>query len=98
MKLRVPWFPIFGAIGALALVKVVDHYLGAKASLIVMIVLILLWGLVHAIYRKQINNLEAHLRGLSADKRAELLAQASPALRRDIEKRMYQKNDTDSQP
>lgn len=88
MKTSIPWLPIFGAVGALALVKIVGHYFGTTASLIALTVLLLLWGLAHVIYQKQLDKLEAHWRGLDEEQRKELLARAGPGLRKDLEKRV----------
>lgn len=85
--MKIPWTPILGAAGALIGVKLVEHYYGTTASIIALGGLLLSWWLVHLYYKTQLARIHAQLEGLDEERRAEVLAQIDPEIRKDLEAR-----------
>lgn len=96
--MKIPWWTILGAAGALVGVKVAGHYFGTSASLIAVGALLLSWWLVHRYYTTQLARIHAQLEGLDQESRAEVLAQLDPEIRKNLEARTSKKKGPDHPP
>ena len=89
--MKIPWLPIIGAIGAVALVKLIGRYVGMTASLVTLGTLMLAWWGVHLFYKQRIRQIHSQLESLDEERKAEVLAQLDPEIRKDIERIAPQK-------
>ncbi|MBI3884991.1 MAG: hypothetical protein HY302_04595 [Opitutae bacterium] len=89
--MKILWWPILGAAGALVGVKIIGHYFGTGASAVALGVLLLSWWLVHLYYQGQLARIHAQLEELDEERKAEVLAQLDPEIRRDLASRAPKK-------
>lgn len=85
--MKICWKPIIGAVGALVSVKIIGRYFGMCGSLIALGVLLLCWLGVHLLYMKLIDKLCAQYANMTEERKTEWLAQITPSIRKDVERR-----------
>lgn len=89
--MKIPWLPIIGAIAAVALVKFVGRHLGMTASLVTLGTLMLAWWGMHLFYKQRIRQIHAQLETLDEARKAEVLAELDPEIRKELERVAPQK-------
>ena len=84
--MKIPWFPILGALSAFALNKLIGHYFGTTASVLFLCALLLSWWGLHLFHKKNIRTIHARLSTLGDDERARVLAEIGPEVRKDLDR------------
>ncbi len=79
--------PVLGAVGAFIICELVRRAFGVTASLVVLALLLLAWGLAYVCAEKAMDRLYAKFQALDGNGKAQALEQLDPEIRQAIEKR-----------
>jgi len=80
--------PVLGAVGAFIVSELVRRRFGMSASLIVLAVLLLAWGLAYIWAERALNRLYVKFQSLDNEAKVQALDELDPEIRKDFEKRI----------
>ena len=89
--MSIQWKPILGSISALAIVKLTNYFFGRLASIIVLGTILLAWFGVHCFYKNLLKKMETLLTEMNDEEKENFLLRATPAIRKDLQKRRENK-------
>jgi flagellar biosynthesis/type III secretory pathway M-ring protein FliF/YscJ len=84
--MSIQWKPILGSVAALMIVKLTDHFFGMAASIITLSAILLAWFGIHYFYKNLLKKMKAMLAEMSDEEKENFLSQATPAIRKDLQK------------
>ena len=80
--------PVLGAVGVLIASELVRRRFGMGASIILLAVLLLGWGLAYVWAERALNRLYVKFQSLDDDAKDQALDELDPEIRKDLEKRI----------